>query len=155
MVIAEVSPLLDTSPDLLELRHRRLGSALPQLVAVARERGALVHPELVLAQLARRERIGSTSLGRGLAVTGAWSLCVRAPRVVVGISSRGLEWDAEDEAPVHVVACVFTPGASPEALHLRRVEGVVAALRLQRTRQRLLERRDPALLEQWLRDLPR
>jgi mannitol/fructose-specific phosphotransferase system IIA component (Ntr-type) len=155
MVIAEVIPHHDSSLDLLELRHRRLESALPQLVAVARERGSVVRPELVLAQLSRRERLGSTALGRGLAVTGAWSLCIRSPRVVVGVSERGVEWDAEDGEPVHVAACVFTPGESPEALHLRRVEGVVAALRLLRNRQRLLERRDPALLGLWLRDLPR
>jgi PTS system nitrogen regulatory IIA component len=114
-----------------------------------------VHPELVVAQLARRERLGSTALGRGLAVTGAWSLCVRAPRVVVGVSDRGLEWEADDGEPVHVAACVFTPGESAEELHVRRVQGVIAALRLLRTRQRLLERRDPALLGSWLRDLPR
>jgi mannitol/fructose-specific phosphotransferase system IIA component (Ntr-type) len=155
MVIAEVIPLHDTSLDLLELRHRRLESALPQFVNVARERGALVRPELVVAQLARRERLGSTALGRGFAVTGAWSLCVRAPHVVVGVSERGLDWDAEDGETVHVAACVFTPGDAPEELHLRRVKGVVAALRLLRTRQRLLERRDPALLGQWLREVPR
>ena len=155
MVIAELIPLQPTSLDLLELRHRRLESALPQFVNVARERGVVVHPELVTAQLARRERLGSTALGRGLAVTGAWSLCVRAPLVVVGVSERGLEWDAADGEPVHVAACVFTPGESPEELHWKRVQGVLAALRPLRTRQRLLERRDAALLGQWFRDVPR
>ena len=155
MVIAEVLPLHDTSLDLLELRHRRFESALPQFVNVARERGALVHPELVLAQLTRRERLGSTALGRGLAVTGAWSLCIRAPRVVVGVSDRGLVWEADGGELVHVAACVFTPGDAPEEMHLRRVKSVVSALRLLRTRQRLLDRRDPALLGQWLRDVPR
>lgn len=155
MGFAEVIPLHGTSHDLLELRHRRRETALPQFVAVAHERGAVEHPELVTAQLLRRERLGTTALGRGLAVTGAWSLCVRAPRIVVGLSERGLEWEAGDAEPVHVAACVFTPGEAPEELHMRRMEGVVAALRLLRTRQRLLERRDPALLAQWFREVPR
>lgn len=155
MAIAEVIPLPGTSLDLLELRHRRRESALPQFVHVAQERGALGHPDLVVAQLVRRERIGSTALGRGFAVTGAWSLCVRAPRVIVGLSDRGLDWEAADGEPVHVAACVFTPGDSPEELHLRRMSGVVSALRLLRTRQRLLDRRDAALLGQWLREVPR
>ena len=155
MAIVEMVPLTDTSLDLLELRHRRRETALHQFVQSAHERRALRHPELVETQLARRERMGSTALGRGFAVTGAWSLCVRTPLIQLGLSERGLAWDAADELPVHVAACVLTPGEAQEDLHVRRVIAVVAALRLQRTRQRLLDRRDPALLTSLLRDVPR
>ncbi len=155
MAIAEIFPVTDTSLDLLELRHRRRETALHQFVQSALEHRALRHPELVESQLARRERLGSTALGRGFAVTGAWSLCVRSPLVLVGVSERGLEWDAEDGAPVHVATCVLTPGECTEDLHVRRVTAVVAALKLQRTRQRLIDRRDLAWLANLLREVPR
>ena len=155
MAIAEITPLTDTSLDLLELRHRRRETALHQFVQSAHERRALRHPELVETQLARRERMGSTALGRGFAVTGAWSLCVRMPLVQLGLSERGLEWEADDGMPVHLAVCVLTPGESPEDLHVRRVMAVVAALRLQRTRQRLLDRRDATLVASLMRDVPR
>ncbi len=155
MAIAEIFPLTDTSLDLLELRHRRRESALHQFVQSAIERRAVRHPELITMQLARRERLGTTALGRGFAVTGAWSLCVRAPLVLLGLSERGLDWDAADALPVHVVAFVLTPGESQEELHMRRIAAVVSGLRLHRSRLRLLERRDPLLLASLLREVPR
>src|SRR5213075_3075395 len=105
--------------------------------------------------LARRERLGTTALGRGHAVTGAWSWCVRAPRVIIGVSERGLDWDAPDGREVELAALVLTPGEAPEELHFRRVEAVAGALRLQKHRQRLFERRDLATLTSLLKDVPR
>lgn len=155
MAIAEISPLTDTSLDLLVLRHRRRESAFHQLVQCAVEHQAVRHGELLENLLARRERLGSTALGRGHAVTGAWSWCVRAPRVVVGVSERGLDWDARDGREVEVAALVLTPGESPEDLHFRRLEAVAGALRLQKHRQRLIDRRDLPTLSWLLREVPR
>ena len=155
MAIAELSPITDTSLDLLELRYRRRESALHQLVQCAVEHAAARHAPLLESLLLRRERLGSTALGRGHAVTGAWSWCVRAPRVLVGLSERGLDWDAPGGREVEMVALVLTPGESPEELHFRRLEAVSGALRLQRQRQRLLDRRDLVTLSAMLRDVPR
>jgi len=155
MAITEILPLADTSQGLLELRHRRRDSALQHFVQVALERQCVRHPELLTALLGRRERLGTTALGRGFAVTGAWSMCVRSPLVLVGISERGLEWEAPDEKPVQLAALVLTPGGNPEELHYRRMSAVVAALRLQRQRQRLIEKRDASLLATLLQEVPR
>jgi mannitol/fructose-specific phosphotransferase system IIA component (Ntr-type) len=155
MAIAEISPLTDTSLDILELRHRRRESALHQLVQGALEHQAVRHAALLEASLLRRERLGTTALGRSHAVTGAWSWCVRAPLVLVGLSSRGLEWDDAVGTGVEVVALVLTPGEAAEELHFRRMEAVTGALRLQRQRQRLLDRRDLPTLSLLLRELPR
>lgn len=155
MAIVEILPLTDTSLDLLELRHRRRESAFHQFVQFACERQAARHPELLESLLCRRERLGSTALGRGFAVTGLWSMCVLAPLVVVGVSERGLDWEAADERPVQLAAFVLTPGEQPEEMHFRRVTAVVSALRLQRQRQRLIDRREPAVLATLLREVPR
>ena len=155
MAIAEISPLTDTSLDLLELRHRRRESALHQLVQCAFERQAVRHPALLETLLQRRERLGSTALGRAHAVTGAWSWCVRAPLVLVGLSGKGLGWDDDAGGGVEIVALVLTPGELAEEVHFRRMEAVTGALRLQRHRQRLLDHRDVPTLSLLLRELPR
>src|SRR5262245_65776373 len=131
MAIAEILPPADTSLDLIELRHRRRESALHQLVHAAHEHHAVRRPELLENLLVRRERLGSTALGKGIAVTGLWSLCVSAPLVLVGVSERGLEWEAPDERAIQLAALVLTPGESPEELHFRRVSAVVGGLGLQ------------------------
>jgi PTS system nitrogen regulatory IIA component len=155
MAIADISPLTDTSLDLLELRHRRRESAIHQLAQCAFERQAVRHVALLETSLLRRERLGSTALGRGHVVTGVWSWCVRAPLVLVGCSEKGLGWDAAEANDVELVALVLTPGESAEELHFRRMEAVTNALRLQRARQRLLDRRDLPTLSLLLKDVPR
>jgi hypothetical protein len=75
--------------------------------------------------------------------------------LLLGTSERGLDWDAPDGGDVHMAACVLTPGECSEELHVRRMNAVVAALRLQRTRQRLLDRRDPTFLASVMREVPR
>src|SRR5438477_1654303 len=155
MAIVEILPLIDTSLDLIELRHRRRESALHQFVQSAHEHQAVRHPDLLESLLCRRERLGTTALGRGFAVTGLWSMCVRAPLVLVGVSQRGLDWEARDERPVLLAALVLTPGENPEEMHFRRVSAVVTGLRLQRQRQRLIDRREPAVLAVLLREVPR
>ncbi len=155
MAIADVSTLTDTSLDLLELRHRRRESALHQFVQAAVTHLAVRHEEVLESILLRRERLGTTALGRGFAVTGAWSMCVRSPLVLVGVSERGLDWDAPDERLVQLAAVVLTPGEGPEEMHFRRVAAVLSALRLQRQRQRIIERRDLASLAILMREVPR
>jgi mannitol/fructose-specific phosphotransferase system IIA component (Ntr-type) len=152
MAIADVFPVHDTSLDLLELRHRRREAALQQFVGAASMKGVLRHPEALLAHLMRRERLGTTALGRGFALTGAWSWSVRSPFVLVGLSARGLDWRAADGQPVTLAACVLTPGESPMELHLRRLGAVHAALRLQRVRQRVAQQADPAWLARLLHE---
>jgi mannitol/fructose-specific phosphotransferase system IIA component (Ntr-type) len=58
--------------------------------------------------------------------------------MVFGRSSRGIEWDAGD-GPVQLVLLVLSPAASALTAHADRVAAAVHALRLQRTRQKLLD----------------
>lgn len=155
MAIADVSTITDTSLDLLELRHRRRESAFHQFVQAAVVHHAVRYDEVLESLLLRRERLGTTSLGRGFAVTGAWSMCVRLPLVLVGVSERGLDWEAPDEKLVQLAVLVLTPGEGPEEMHFRRVAAVVSALRLQRVRQRVIERRELPALSLLLREVPR
>jgi len=99
--------------------------------------------------------LGSTALGHTHAVTGAWSWCVRTPLVVVGLSSKGLDWGDEAGNGIEIVALVLTGGEVAEEHHYRRMEAVTGALRLQRHRQRLLDHRDRATLSLLMRELPR
>jgi len=155
MAIADVSPLTDIPHDILDLRHRRRETAFHQFVQAAQAHGVVVRPELLESVLNRRERMGTTALGRGFVLTGAWSLCIRRALVLVGLSERGLDWEAHDGKLVQIVACVLTPGEGPEEMHFRRLEGVGHALRLQRVRQRLLDKREPGALDVLLQSIPR
>lgn len=145
MAIVDCPSISDNPLDIHELRHRRRESSLAQMVQCAVRRYAVQRGDLLLETLLHRERLGSTAIGRGVAVPHAHSLLVRRPFVVLGRSSRGLAWEAPDGEDVHLVAFVLTPGERSAEQHFRRVAHAAAALRVQRNRTRLLAS-DDALL---------
>ncbi len=153
MVIATPTSPPHSPLDILQLRHRRRESAWAQLVATAAGSGAVRDPEVLLATLHWRERLGSTALGKGVAVPHAHSIAVLRAHVVLGRSAQGMDWGAPDGEVVRLVWLVLTPSEVSDEQHLERVAGAVSALRLQRQRQRLFEAPDAGavmrLLQEW------
>lgn len=124
--------------DLIELRHKRRESALTQLAVAAQRHGVVRDVDALIAALVRRERFGSTALGKGAALTHARSIAVVRPFWVVGRSARGMEWSAPDGEPVRLAVLYLAHHEQSAATHLARLAVAAQALRLQRARQRLL-----------------
>jgi PTS system nitrogen regulatory IIA component len=88
-------------------------AALRQLAAEAAAR--LRRPEAeVLDALQARERLGSTALGRGVALPHARLAGDCAPVVIFARLHRPIDFDARDEEPVDLVIAVLWPDAEPE-----------------------------------------
>ena len=134
-----VPAALDPSLYIPELKSRRQASALAELVARAQRAGAVRHPDALVDLLSRRESLGSSSPGRGIAVPAARSLTVLEQRIIVGRSRRGIDWNAPDREPVHVIALVVSTADTPAAHHVDTVVRLAAALKPQRVRQRLID----------------
>ncbi len=136
-------PALHPAHLIPELKTRRRESVLGELTRLAGELGYVSEPGALRATLALRERLGSTAVGRGVAVPNARSLLVSRPLLIVARSRRGVAWDGGEDDPVHLVLLVLSPAATRAATHLERVGRVSAAVRPGRTRQRLLESSSP------------
>jgi PTS system fructose-specific IIC component len=139
MAMAIGLSVLDPSLYISELKPRRREAALHELVARAHEAGVVDPPLLLRETLALREKLGSTALGKGVALPNARSVSIHQPRIVVGRSSRGIDWNAPDGQPVHLVLLALSPGEFTEEMHHDLIGRAAAAVRLQRNRQKLLE----------------
>lgn len=137
MAIVELTSVTRTPLDILELRHRRRDNTLAQLAAAAAKNGVVRDVDALAALLVRRERLGTTALGKGVALTHARSIVVTRPFWIVGRAPRGVEWSAPDDEPVLLAVLYLAPHAQPAAAHLARLAAAAQALRQQRTRQRL------------------
>jgi len=138
MAIAEM-PLVSSTPlDIVELRHKRRESALMQLAVAARRLGVVRDVDALVALLARRERLGTTALGKGVALPHARSIAVVRPFWIVGRSPKGIEWGAPDGEPVQLAVLYLAHHEQSPATHVLRLATAAQALRQQRTRQRLL-----------------
>lgn len=104
---------LSAADVILDLGAATKPAALQLLAASAAER--LGRPEAeVLDALQARERLGSTALGRGVALPHARLDGDPAPVVLFARLHRPIDFDARDEEPVDLVIVVLWPDESPE-----------------------------------------
>ncbi len=139
MMLGTATPVLDSSLYIPELKARTTDSVLAQLVTVVHRAGVVRGAGPLLELLRLRERLGTTAIGKGVAVPHARSLTVDRPALVVARSHRGVAWDAGDGLPAKLILLVLSPGEWGEEAHHAFLARTVGAVRLQRNRQRLLE----------------
>ena len=97
------------SPDVisLDLQATSKDAVLAELIGLLRvdDRSA----ETLLRVLQRRESLGSTGVGRGIAIPHSRSLVTRRLRLAYGHSRDGIEYQAIDDRPVHDLFLIVAP----------------------------------------------
>lgn len=139
MPVILVPSALDPSLYIPELKSRKRDSALAELVACAARAGAVRREKALLDLLERREKLLPSAAGKSIALPAARSLTVTESRCVIGRSRRGVEWNAPDGLPAHVVILSLAPAECPVAAHLEAIARLATLLRLQRHRMHILE----------------
>jgi mannitol/fructose-specific phosphotransferase system IIA component (Ntr-type) len=94
----------------LELAARKKNDVLRELVT-------LIHKEkdsdLLVSTLLKREELGSTGIGKGVAIPHGRSLVVENLEIVVGRSKDGVEFNAIDKKPVNLFFLIVAPPQDP------------------------------------------
>ena len=75
-----------------------------------------------------RERLGSTGLGSGVAVPHARATGIRTVLGAFGRHAKGIEFNALDGEPVHLVFLIISPVSQPEE-YQRALKCVMEAIR--------------------------
>ena len=65
--------------------------------------------QMLFKMLKRRENLGSTGIGRGIAIPHCRSLVVQKLRVAFGRKRGGLDFKAIDDRPVHFLFLIVAP----------------------------------------------
>jgi mannitol/fructose-specific phosphotransferase system IIA component (Ntr-type) len=90
------------------LHARSRAEAITELAAAAAAAAGLDAAEVADGVMVR-EQLMATGLGNGLAVPHARLRGLEAPVVAVGLSTRGIDFDAPDGTPAHVIFLLLTP----------------------------------------------
>src|SRR5262245_21937819 len=85
-------------------------------------------PEEVIKAILKRELLGSTGIGRGVAIPHTKHPCVDRLIGTLAVSHKGVAFDSLDGDPVHVFVLLTSPQDRP-ADHLRALENVSRSLR--------------------------
>lgn len=119
----------------LDLDVTTKAAVLQRLAAEAAARLDRPESEIHEALLAR-ERLGSTALGRGIALPHTRLEGEQPPLVLFARLRRPVEFDARDEEPVDLVILVIWPEASPDGF-LPALSDTCRSLRDSQTLRRL------------------
>jgi PTS system fructose-specific IIA component/PTS system nitrogen regulatory IIA component len=105
-------------------------SAIRELVENLRTAGYFAgnEPEEIIKAIHKRELLGSTGIGRGVAIPHTKHPSVDRLIGTVGISRNGVPFESLDGEPVHVFVMLISPQERPGD-HLRALENVSRCLR--------------------------
>jgi mannitol/fructose-specific phosphotransferase system IIA component (Ntr-type) len=93
---------------------------------------------MVVKMLKKRENIGSTGIGKNLAIPHGRSLVVNRLMISVGISKDGIDFDAIDGNPVHIFFLIVAPPLEISNLYHPTLSKLVQILRNARNRKEIL-----------------
>ena len=132
--------LLDPFLFLPELQARKRDEALAEMLGLLHFHGAVRYPVALLRLLLDREALGSTGIGKGVALPHARSLAVTTAHLVLARSQQGVEWNAPDGNPARLIFLLLAPDTPPwHKRYLDLLADLAGVLRLARNRNKLLE----------------
>jgi PTS system nitrogen regulatory IIA component len=112
--------------------------AIADLCRLLESQKRIKNADSVIKSLMDREKLGSTGIGQGIAIPHGKSDSVDEVVAALGISRKGIEFDALDGEPVHLIFLLVAPHDSG-GLHLKALARISRLLKDKFFRQALRE----------------
>ena len=117
-------------------------AVLRQLAERLAERGFVRDAETLHEKLLEREQLGSTAIGRGVAIPHCKLPGLERVLLAIGMSEQPVEFGATDGAPVRLFFLVISPSKAP-AEHLQCLAAISRWVKADRHVERILAIEDP------------
>lgn len=121
------------------LASKNESSVLPELVQPLVDHGVIRSASLVLETLRKRETLGSTGIGKGVAIPHCRTLAVSDIQVVVGLSQTGIPYHSIDRKEVHLFFLILAPYEDDSNCYLPVLGKLVEILRESKRRKAFLK----------------
>jgi PTS system nitrogen regulatory IIA component len=123
--------LLDDGLILPRLEARDRTGVLREMAARLEARHAPGLDDTLLDKLLKREELGTTAIGKGVAVPHCRAKGLKVPALLLGLSPDGVAFDAVDGKPSHVFFLLVSPEDNPGA-GLRLLAAIAGLVRRSR-----------------------
>jgi len=123
--------LLDDGLVLPRLEARDRTGVLREMAARLEARHAPGLDDTLLEKLLKREELGTTAIGKGVAVPHCRAKGLKALALLLGLSQDGVAFDAVDGKPSHVFFLLVSPEDNPGA-GLRLLAAIAGLVRRSR-----------------------
>jgi nitrogen PTS system EIIA component len=122
-----------------ELKAKTKDAALKEMIAIVSGVHGVRNSALLLDMLQRRESLGSTGIGKGVAIPHGRSLAVVDLRVLFARSPAGVDFDAVDGKPVKLFFLLVAPPQDKKNEYLPLLGKIAELLKEKKVRDRLLK----------------
>ena len=127
---------------LVDLKANSKEKVLAELIEPLIQKSFVKNKMILLETLKRRETLGSTGIGKGVAIPHCRTLAVSTIHIVVGVSKSGIEYEAIDKKKVHLFFMIVAPPQEETNLYLPILGKIVEIVRDAKYRQKLLKAKD-------------
>lgn len=95
--------------------------------------------ELIVSTLLKREELGSTGIGKGIAIPHCRSLAVDKLEIAVGRTTKPISFNAIDKKPVSLIFLIIAPPQDPGNQYLITL-GKIVQIAKELTKKRLINK---------------
>ena len=138
----KLSDLLSENVIKVDLESEDKEEVFPELIELLVRTDRINDRAAALNAIETREDMGTTGIGKGIAIPHGKDACVRKLTAALGISRRGIEYDAIDDEPVHVVFMVIAQPDNPGP-HVQCLAEIARLLQIPGFYKRLLAASSP------------
>ena len=124
---------------LSEMKASNKDDALEELLDLFVQEKYLRNKDIVLEMLKTRETLGSTGIGKGIAIPHGRTTAASDVLIAFGKSTNGIEFDAIDEKPSHLFFMVIAPPQDEGNAYLPILGSLVTTLNEEENREKLLQ----------------
>jgi fructose-specific phosphotransferase system IIA component len=104
-----------------------------------------IDPDRVMEVVMAREQLGSTGIGHGVAIPHGRMSDLAAPVLALARHSEGVDFEAIDGNPVHIVVLLLVPD-SDDRQHLELLAQLARNLQQEQFRQQIMQADSPETL---------
>jgi fructose-specific phosphotransferase system IIA component len=137
-----LSELLNSSAITLRLKARAKREALVEMVALLEAAHGFQSQGEILDRVMRREAMMSTGIGNGIAIPHGKARSVDRMSAAIGVSPEGLDFESEDNQPVHLIVLFVSP-ENATTLHVKVLANFSRLFKEESVRRTLREVKSP------------
>jgi PTS system nitrogen regulatory IIA component len=113
---------------LFDLNGRKREAVLNEMVAFLKKKQKVAKEKELFDKLIKREELGSTAIGNGVAIPHCKSKAVKQSLVLLAVSREGVDFKAMDGKPAHLFFLVVSPPENP-SLNLQILAAIAHLVR--------------------------
>ena len=117
---------------------------LGELIEPLLQKGKVKGKSIILEILNNRETLGSTGIGKGVAIPHCRTLAVSKVYIVIGISKTGVPYDSIDKKDVHLFFLIVAPPHEESNIYLPILGKLVELIKNLKIRRALIKAEDYA-----------